>query len=150
MSCLMEKQMEGKDKHPSIILPPLHPSCLNRRLRWMRIDTNGQRNDSRYQSCLCFSSYTDRITDTREGGEREDRQTEWWCSLLHGILVLLVCIDVLTGLFALLAPLALLMFVPPVAVALLAVMSPPAATANEWRKMKWWGVRKGEGKRGSS
>lgn len=51
-------------------------------------------------------------------------------SLLHGVLVLLLCTGVLAGLFALLAPLALLVFVPPVAVALLAVMSPPAAAAD--------------------
>lgn len=51
-------------------------------------------------------------------------------SLLHGVLVLLLCVDLLTGLFALLAPLALLVFVPPVAVALLAVVSPPAAAAD--------------------
>lgn len=56
--------------------------------------------------------------------------------LLHGLLVLLVCADVLAGLFALLAPLALLVFVPPVAVALLAVVPPPAAAANEGRSRK--------------
>lgn len=41
----------------------------------------------------------------------------------------MVCVVVLAGLFAFLAPLALLVFVPPVAVTLLAVMSPPAAAA---------------------
>lgn len=50
--------------------------------------------------------------------------------LLHGVLVLLVATDVFAGLLALLAPLALLVFVPPVAVALLTVMPPPAAAAN--------------------
>lgn len=63
----------------------------------------------------------------RHGGtdRTRDRQT-----LLHGLLVLLVCADLLAGLFALLAPLALLVFVPPVAVALLAVVPPPATAAN--------------------
>lgn len=59
-----------------------------------------------------------------------------WTHLLHGLLVLLVCADVFAGLFALLAPLALLVFVPPVAVALLAVVPPPAAAANEGRSRK--------------
>lgn len=49
-------------------------------------------------------------------------------SLLHGLLVLRVPPD-LVGLLALLAPLALLVFMPPVAVALLAVVPPPAAAA---------------------
>lgn len=43
----------------------------------------------------------------------------------------MVCADLLTGFFAFLAPLALLVFVPPVAVALLAVVPPPAAAAND-------------------
>lgn len=50
----------------------------------------------------------------------------------------MVCADILAGLFALLAPLALLMFVPPVAVALLTVVPPPAAAANGRRMMKKW------------
>lgn len=48
----------------------------------------------------------------------------------------MVCADFLAGLFALLAPLALLVFVPPVAVALLAVVPPPAAAANGRRRTK--------------
>lgn len=68
--------------------------------------------------------------------------------LLHGVLVLLVAADVLAGFLALLAPLALLVFVPPVAVALLAVMPPPAAAANGRRrrentqKGQWRGGRR--------
>ena len=65
-------------------------------------------------------------------------------------MVLLVCADVLTGLFALLAPLALLVFVPPVAVALLAVVPPPATAANGRRRTEVWkGQRRGE-ERGDS
>lgn len=48
---------------------------------------------------------------------------------LHGLLVPLVCADLLARLFAFFAPLALLVFVPPVAVALLAVVPPPATAA---------------------
>lgn len=49
---------------------------------------------------------------------------------LHGLLVPLVCTDLLARLFAFFAPLALLVFVPPVAVALLAVVPPPATAAR--------------------
>lgn len=60
-----------------------------------------------------------------------------WSSLLHGFLILLVCADLLAGLFALLAPLALLVFVPSVAVPLLTVVPPPATAANErWREQE--------------
>lgn len=84
--------------------------------------------------CWWLETWRDRL------GLEKDRETKrksrrWW-SLLHGLLVLLVCADVLIGLFALLAPLALLVFVPPVAVALLAVVPPSAAAANGRRRMK--------------
>lgn len=72
-----------------------------------------------------------RWTKVRKRGREKRRR---WGRLLHGVLVLLVGADVLAGLLALLAPLALLVFVPPVAVALFAVMPPPAAAANERRK----------------
>lgn len=71
-----------------------------------------------------------RWTKRKRGREKRRR----WGRLLHGVLVLLVGADVLAGFLALLAPLALLVFVPPVAVALFAVMPPPAAAANERRK----------------
>lgn len=72
-----------------------------------------------------------RWTKVRKRGREKRRRRG---RLLHGVLVLLVGADVLAGLLALLAPLALLVFVPPVAVALFAVMPPPAAAANERRK----------------
>lgn len=56
--------------------------------------------------------------------------------LLHGLLVLLVCTNIVASLFALLAPLTLLVFVPPVAVALLAVVPPSTAAATEEIKKK--------------
>ncbi len=90
--------------------------------------------------------------ETDRERERERKNGRWW-SLLHGLLVLLVCADLLAGLFALLAPLALLVFVPPVAVALLAVVPPPATAANGRRRARvrkgqrrWRGIREVEGR----
>ena len=77
--------------------------------------------------------------------KRRDRR---WPSLLHGLLVLLVCTDIFTGLFALFAPLALFVFVPSVAVTLLTVVPPPAAAAEGKEKEECVktaeGVRSGE------
>lgn len=80
-------------------------------------------------------------------------RTHWgqrrsWLSLLHSLLVLLICTHILTSLFALLAPLALLVFVSPVAVALLAVVSPSTAAAARIRRRTEWnkGKRQEEGR----
>lgn len=59
MSGLKVKQMEGKDTNISASCFP-HPSHP---WRWMRTDTNGQRNDSKEGSC--FSSSINR-TETIE------------------------------------------------------------------------------------
>lgn len=65
------------------------------------------------------------------GGEREEKKGKWKKqSLLHGLLVLLICTHLLAGLLALLAPLTLLVFVPSMAVTLLAVVPPSTAAAN--------------------
>lgn len=77
-----------------------------------------------------FSSWWERGWKDRSGDRQTKREkTGGGRSLLHGLLVFLVCADILAGLFALLAPLALLVFVPSVAVAFLAVVPPPAAAA---------------------
>lgn len=108
-----------------------------------RIEIDGEGSDRTHRSLCDFlvllvcahhlpfllSHLGGRHRGTDGTGDRQ-RQNRRGLSLFHGFLVLLVCADVLAGLLALLAPLALLVFVPPVAVALLAVVPPPATAAR--------------------
>lgn len=91
-------------------------------------------SDGTRRSLGFSNSLAKRATRTGKVSTRGREKRRRRGRLLHGVLVLLVGADVLAGLLALLAPFALLVFVPPVAVALLAVMPPSAAAANERRK----------------
>lgn len=96
-------------------------------------------------SCSCSPP----LWSVRTNGHRKDKAEGGRSSLLHGLLVLLVGADVLAGLLPLLAPLALFVFVPPVAVALLAVMPPTAAAANGRRTTEVWRWRRKWDQRGT-
>lgn len=125
----MEREVTGRINHHSLVLLV----CAHPLLFPLGGETQPERRDRRQT----------------DGGREGDRRRRG--SLLHARLVLLVCADLLAGVFALLAPLALLVFVPPVAVALLAVVPPPATAANPRRRTEGWKraeeVREGRGNR---
>lgn len=105
---------------------------------WWRGEWQGHLSLSHFLVFLVSRSFSPFLVSMETNEGMKDGR---WSSLLHGFLILLVSADLLAGLFALLAPLALLVFVPPVAVPLLAVVPPPATAANErWRgqeRKKW-------------
>lgn len=84
--------------------------------------------------CWSLARFSPFLVSMETNGERGKNRRR--SALLYGLLVLLVSTYLLTGLFALFASLALLVFVPPVAVTLLAVMPPSATAANERRKRR--------------
>lgn len=110
----------------------------------MEIDGEGSDRTHRSLSDFLVLWVYAHLLRWRDRRRQKDNNREERLQSLHGLLVPLVCADLLARLFALFAPLALLVFVPSVAVALLAVVPPSATAANGRRRTKGTKVTKGE------